>query len=262
MSRSKFMSSSNPFVSEKKFSQNNLGTVSNDGVMTVQGTVQKTLILTTIVLITAVLSWNFLFTPAFFPYLMPMLLGSMFGGMAVAFIAYRKPNIAHILAPIYAVLEGILLGLFSAFVATQVSGGDFNNPNVGIVFNAILLTIMCLLSMIGLYKFEIIKPTEKFRSIVSTGVGAVMLVYITSIGLGFFGINIPYLHEGGVIGIGLSIFIIGLANMKLIVDLDNIVRGARSGAAKQMEWVCSLGLLVTLVWIYWEILILLRNLQD
>ena len=111
--------------------------------------------------------------------------------------------------------------------------------------------------MLAAYKTGLIKPTEKFRSMIVTATGAIMMIYLVNMVMNLFGASIPYLHGTGLMGIGISLFIIAIAVLNLILDFDNIEKGAKSGAPKYMEWVCALGLLVTLVWIYLEILRLL-----
>lgn len=252
------MSSSNPFTSENTFSKNNLGQTSENGVMTIQGAVNKSLILGGILVLTAIIA-SYIFTANMVvvdgqvismpSYLNPMMYGSAILGFILVMASYFKPTIAPITAPIYAVVEGVFIGVISTVYAYAFGPG--------IVFNAIMLTALCLVSMLLAYKFGIIKPTQKFRSMIVTATGAIMLVYLVNMGMHMFGSSIPYLHQGGVVGIGISLVIIAIAVLNLILDFDNIERGARSGAPKYMEWVTSLGLLVTLVWIYIEILRLL-----
>lgn len=260
MARNQFMSSSNPFMSEKSFTKSNLGVTGNKDVMTVKGAVTKTFILTFILMVSAIFSVNFLLVPAFAPYLMPMMYGSIFSGFILVLLSYWKPKIAPITAPLYAVVEGIAIGLISAMFAAMVDDGSGNG--FGIIFNALMLTALCLVSMLGAYKFGLIKATKKFRSMIVTATGAIMLIYLVNMGLSMFGASIPFLHQGGMMGIGISVFIIGIATLNLILDFDNIERGANAGAPKHMEWVTSLGLLVTLVWIYIEILRLLTILNS
>lgn len=248
MSNNRFMSSSNPFVSDKQFSNANVGVTRNDGTMTVQGAVNKSLILTGILFASA------LFTAFYLPLSAPLLYGAMFGGLGLAIATYFKPTIAHITAPMYAMVEGIVVGGVSAIY------GALLGP--GIVFNALMLTILCLASMLFAYKTGMIKATEKFRSVITTATGAIAMIYLLSMVLNLFGVQVPYLHQGGMIGIGISLFIIGIASLNLILDFDNIEKGAEHGAPSYMEWVCSLGLLVTLVWIFFEILRLLAMLSS
>lgn len=254
MSSNRFMKSSNPFIGEQQFAKTanksvNLGVSHADGTMTIQGTVNKTLILSAILVISAVLSATFI------PFSRMIFLISMLGAAGVAFYTYKKPTVAHITAPIYAVLEGIAMGTATYMLAFLYAGDP------GIITNAILLTALSLIAMLGAYKFGLIKPTKKFRSFIVTATGAIMMMYLIAIGLSFFSIDIPYLHTAGPIGIGISLFIIGIAVLNLILDFDTIERGVEMGAPKMMEWVSSMGLLITLVWIYFEILKLLAILS-
>lgn len=244
------MSSSNPFVGEQQFAkqatQGDLGVVrsGDSGVMTVKGAVNKTLILTIILIASA------FFSVLYLPFSMPAFYAGIFIALGIMLVSYFKPTIANITAPLYAVVEGYVLGHISYLFAAMV-GDPF------IIVNAVLLTMLCLVTMLVAYKTGLIKPTQKFRSIVTTATGAIFFIYLINIALRLFGMEIPYLHDGGPIGIGISLLIIGIASLNLILDFDNIERGAMMGAPKYMEWVSSLGLLVTLVWIYIEILRLL-----
>lgn len=248
MSKNRFMSSSNPFVGEQAFAksaQQDLGITksSSNGLMTVQGAVNKSLILTGILIITAMVS------AIYVPFSMPLFYGTMFVGLGLSLASFMKPTLAPITAPLYAVVEGVFVGTISYLFAAMI------DPSI--VLNAVLLTALCLGSMLVAYKTGLIKATQKFRAIITTATGAIMMIYLLSMVLRMFGITIPYLHEGGAIGIGISLFIIGIASLNLILDFDNIERGAQMGAPKYMEWVSALGLLITLVWIYIEILRLL-----
>jgi uncharacterized YccA/Bax inhibitor family protein len=240
----RFTSSSNPFVNEKQLSKATLGvSKSAEGTMTVQGAVNKSIILTAILIVSAVIA------PQFLTFSMPLFYGTLFGGLALAMISLFKPAISPITGPLYAVVEGIFIGMISNMFAEMI------DPSI--VLNAVLLTALCLASMLIAYKTGLIKATEKFRSMVTTATGAIMMIYMLSWVLGMFGVNIPYLHEGGMMGIGISLFIIGIACLNLILDFDSIEKFAAAGAPKHMEWYCGVSLLVTLVWIYIEILRLL-----
>lgn len=249
MSKNRFMTSSNPFIGDKSFSKNaSLGVSKDTGLMTVSGAVNKSFILSAILFASAIATYQLEF------FSMPILWGTMFGGFALAIASFMKPTIAPITAPLYAVVEGVLVGGISWMYAMMLGPG--------IIFNALMLTILCLVSMLVAYKTGLIKPTEKFRSMIVTATGAIMMIYLLSIVMNMFGAQLPYLHGSGIIGIGISLFIIVIAVLNLILDFDNIEKGANAGAPKYMEWVCALGLLVTLVWIYLEILRLLAILSS
>jgi uncharacterized YccA/Bax inhibitor family protein len=253
MSNNRFMSSSNPFVSDKQFSNSNIGVTKEAGLMTVQGAVNKSMILTGILFASALFVYTYFASAGTIPS-MGLLYGTMFGALGIALFTYFKPTAAPISAPLYAVVEGILVGAVSVMYATFL--GD------GIVFNALMLTILCLASMLFAYKTGMIKATEKFRSVITTATGAIAMIYMLSIILNLFGVTVPYLHQGGMIGIGISLFIISIASLNLILDFDNIEKGAEHGAPSYMEWVSAMGLLITLVWIFFEILRLLAMLAS
>lgn len=208
--------------------------------MTVQGAVNKTFILTGIMLFTAIFGYMFA-NPIF-------MWGGAIAGLIVVLIASRSPQKSGVLAPIYAALEGLFVGSVSAFYAAAFDG---------IILNAVSLTIAVLFMMLFIYKSGMIKVTGKFRTGVMMATGAIMLVYVVSFVLSFFGINVPYLHEGGTMGIIISLVIIGVASLNLLLDFDNFEKGEQYGSPQYMEWFCAMGLLITLVWLYIEILRLL-----
>ncbi len=249
----KFTKSSNPMLSEERFrnaSADNASSRPLDGgmitraeseMMTVSGTVNKTFIMGFLLLITAVYSF-------FYPSQLFMW-GGAIGGLALVFAMSFKPKLSGTLAPVYALLEGLFVGSITAIYAAGFGAG--------MVFQAVLLTIALLFSMLFVYQAGLIKVTSKFRSGIMMATGGIMIVYLISIGLSFFGMNVPFLHQGGLIGIGISLFILGIATLNLLLDFDNIEKGAAARAPKYMEWFCAMGLIVTLVWIYIEVLRLL-----
>ncbi len=241
MSRRSFFESSNPVMSDDKFTRVKAG---SDEVMTVQGAINKTFVLTFILLGTAFIGFA---NPS------PLYMwGGAIGGLIMVIWASMQPSRSGILAPLYAAFEGLFVGAVSAIYASL--GG-------GIIFQAVTLTMAILFTMLFLYKMEIIKVTEKLRSGIMMATGAVFIVYLLNMVLHMFGINMPYLHQGGVIGIGISLVIIAIASMNLLLDFDFIEKGARAQAPEYMEWFAGMGLLVTLVWIYLEILRLLSKLS-
>ena len=248
----RFRQSSNPLLSEERLAKASSqpldgGVIqrSADGVMTVDGAVNKTFLLGALLTATAVYSF-------FFPSQLFML-GGAIGGFVLVMIMSFKPQMSGTLAPIYALLEGLFIGSVTAIYA-----GGFG---LGLVFNAILGTIAVLFMMLFVYKAGIIKVNQKFRAGMMMAVGAIFLVYLLNIVLGFFGMSVPYLHEGGPIGIGISVVIIAVASLMLLLDFDSIERGAAMRAPKYMEWFTAMGLIVTLVWLYIEILSLLARLS-
>ena len=248
----RFRQSSNPLLSEERLAKASSqpldgGVIqrSADGVMTVDGAVNKTFLLGALLTATAVYSF-------FFPSQLFML-GGAIGGFVLVMIMSFKPQMSGTLAPVYALLEGLFIGSVTAIYA-----GGFG---LGLVFNAILGTIAVLFMMLFVYKAGIIKVNQKFRAGMMMAVGAIFLVYLLNIVLGFFGMSVPYLHEGGPIGIGISVVIIAVASLMLLLDFDSIERGAAMRAPKYMEWFTAMGLIVTLVWLYIEILSLLARLS-
>lgn len=246
MARRSFFESSNPILKEKAFESAVRSTdIYSDSVpMTVNGAVNKTFILSAILLATAAFSWT---TPN--PIFM---IGGIIGGLVCVLIAAFKPQTSWITAPLYAAFEGLALGAISAIYASAFDG---------IILQAFSLTIGILLMMLFLYKSGIVQVTDKLRMGVMMATGAIALVYLLNIVLSFFGISIPYLHQGGMIGIGISLLIIGVAAMNLLLDFDNFDKGEAQGAPAYMEWFCGMGLLITLVWLYLEILRLLSILS-
>jgi len=216
-------------------------------VMTIGGAINKTFILLGIMMITTLFSYRF-------PSQMFMYIG-IFGGIAIVMYANYNPDKSTWLAPIYALLEGFFVGSVSAIYAGVVG-------STGIIFQAIMLTVGLLFMMLFIYKSGLIKVTQKFRAGVSMAVGAIMMVYLLNFVLSFFDMNVPYIHEGGMIGIGISAVIIVVACLRLLLDFDNFDKAEQFKSPKYMEWFCAMGLLVTLVWLYWEILRLLAVLSS
>lgn len=205
--------------------------------MTVQGAINKSLLLGGIMLLTAAISF---YSPS------PLFMwGGAIGGLIVVVIASFRPQYSPTLAPLYAALEGLFVGAISAIYAHA-----FN----GIVFQAVTLTMAVFFLMLFIYKSRIIRVTSKFRTGVIMATGGIFVVYLITWVLSLFGINMPYLHEGGIVGIGISLLIVGVAALNLLLDFDNFEKGEQYGAPTYMEWFSAMGLLITLVWLYIEIL--------
>ena len=245
-SKFNFTQSSNPVMTEDAFRKEaNTSILAAGNTMTVQSAVSKTFILFGLLLATSVIG-----------FMMPsklFMIGGAIAGLVMVLIASFKPTTAPITAPFYALFEGLFLGSISAVYASA-----FN----GILLHAVSLTFGVLFMMLFIYKAGIIKVTEKFRSGVIMATGAIFLVYLLNFILSFFGINIPYLHQGGGIGILISLAIIGVASLNLLLDFDMFEKGEQARAPKYMEWFAGMGLLITLVWLYLEILRLLSRLQS
>jgi uncharacterized YccA/Bax inhibitor family protein len=249
------MASGNPALNERVFRAVRADTSS--GLMTLNGTVAKTSLLVLILLVAAAFSWSQTLTavespdasPRWLLYLFPALIG----GTIVAFVTIFVPRWSPVTAPVYAALQGVVLGAISAV---------FEGAYQGIVLQAVSLTIGVLIVMLAAYATRIIRATEKFKLGVVCATGAIALVYLVDLVLSWFGVRVPYLHDTGPIGILISLFIVGIAALNLILDFDFIENGVRAGAPKYMEWYGGFGLLVTLVWLYLEILRLLAKLRS
>ena len=215
--------------------------------MTIQGTVDKT----GISLALLVFSGYFAYVPNG---LMYMIIGGL-GGFIVALVTIYKKTWAPITVPLYAMLEGLLLGSISYMYGQMFEG---------IVLNAIILTVSILVSLLLVYKSGYIKVTENFKLGVFAATGGIFLVYLFSFFASFFGINFSFLNptNGSLMSIGISLFIVIIASLNLVMDFDFIEEGAEKGAPKYMEWYGAFGLLVTLVWLYLEILRLLAKLNS
>lgn len=243
------MRTANPALNDKTFF--NYSYTPGVDYMTIDGTVNRTAVLLLLAVITAALSWNLTLTNPGYAY--AGLLVSAILGLIVAVITMFKHQWAYVTAPIYALLEGVVLGVISSIFEQQFSG---------IVFQAIFLTFGTLAALLFAYKSGFIRVTENFRLGIVAATGAIFLIYLATFILSFFGINVPYIHENGLIGIGFSLFVVVIAALNLVLDFDFIEHGAIKRAPKYMEWYAAFGLLVTLVWLYLEILRLLAKIRS
>jgi uncharacterized YccA/Bax inhibitor family protein len=248
---------SNPVFSQKSFGgfvgTRAAPTAQQDTrVMTVQGTVDRTAILLAILTLTAIVPWRIAFGGGDPAALMSLLGLGLVGGLVLAMVTVFKQSWARVTAPLYAACEGLVLGGVSAIYEARYQG---------IVLQAVGLTLGTLAVMLIAYKTKAIRATEKFKLGVIAATGAIALVYMLSWILGMFGINIGFIHSTGLLGIGISLVIVGVAALNLVLDFDLIEQGARQGAPKYMEWYGGFGVLVTLVWLYLEILRLLSLLN-
>ena len=242
----------NPVLSEKVF--RNTAITDDAGVMTVKGTAMKSLIMVFMVFAGAVYTWkiaNEAINPAS---IQPWMWGGLIGGFVVAMIISFKPIWAQYLSPVYAVLEGLFLGAISAMFNQA-----FATKAPGIVMNATLLTMLTAIVMLIIYRANIIKVDGKFARIIIIAVGTIALYYFVTIILGMFGVNLTMLHNSGPLSIGISLVIIGVAAFSLLLDYNFIEKAAQAGAPKYMEWYGAFGIMVTLVWLYLEILNLLSK---
>ena len=185
--------------------------------------------------------------------LYPAVIVSSIGAVILAIIMAFKKETAKTLSILYAILEGIAIGGIS-FV--------FNAVYDGIVVQAVFFTSADLLVMLLLYKFRIIKVNDKFRSVIFGATLCIAIVYLINFILGFFKMSVPFLNDSSPIGIGISVAIVAIASFNLLLDFDFIEQGANANMPKYFEWYCAFGLLVTLVWLYLEILRLLSKVRS
>ncbi len=251
-----FMKSNNPMLNDRTITkakaisvdkQRTGGPIYDDdsSTMTVSGAVTKTMILLSILMVSTLFSYMF-------PMQIFMPVGAL-GGAAVYMLTSFKPHLAPITSPIYALLKGLFVGTISFAYAAQFQG---------IIFQALSLTMSVLMVMLIIHKSGLIPVTKKFRRGVTMAVGSIMIVYLISwVGL-YAGFEVPFIHEGGLIGIGITVVIIGVASLNLLLDFDNFEKGEQSKVAKHYEWYFGMGLLFTLVWLYVEFLRLLSKLQS
>lgn len=238
---------SNPAFSGNVFEQQTRSYAVN--TMTLQGTVNKSLTLLGIILVAALVTWKMAFAGN--GMVMPLMIGGLIVGTICSFITIFKPEKAKVTSVIYAIAEGLVLGGISAVY-------EMGN---GIVFNAILLTIGVFFVMLYLYKQRIIQPTQKFMMGIVAATGAIAIVYLIDLVMGFFGSSIGFLHSNGPLGIGISLIIVAVAALNFILDFKNVEDGVANGAPEYMEWYCAFGLMMTLVWLYLEMLRLLSKLN-
>ena len=220
--------------------------------MSIEGTILKTALLTLFTAITAVITWYKLITGTL-AISSGLIYGAIFVGLILAIIITIKKNWSPYLAPIYAIVEGFILGIISLF---------FEQFYPGIVFQAIFLTFGVLIGMLLLYTTRIIRVTNKLRSIIFGATAGIAIYYLIAIILGVFGIKAPLIYDSGWLGIGFSLFVTGVAAFNFLLDFDFIERAAASRAPKYIEWYAAFGVLVTLIWVYIEILNLLSKLRD
>jgi uncharacterized YccA/Bax inhibitor family protein len=183
----------------------------------------------------------------------PLMFGGLIGGFIVAMVTVFKKEWSPVTAPIYALLEGLVLGGISAFM-------DLRYP--GIAIQAVGLTFGTLFALLLAYRSGLIPVTQKLRMGIVAATGGIMVFYLLQMLLGFFGIQFSSINGNGFIGIGFSLIVVAVAALNLVLDFDFIERGVQYGAPKYMEWYGAFGIIVTLVWLYLEILRLLSKLRS
>jgi uncharacterized YccA/Bax inhibitor family protein len=245
------MATANPTMNEAVYRR--AGRADTYGtVMTLEGTVMRTAILLVILLITAAFTWTRA-TAGGPPITYGLLIGGSLGGFIVALVTVFAPRWSPVTAPIYAALQGLILGAISAV---------FEAMYPGIAIQAVGLSVGTLAVMLFLYGLRIIRATEKFKIGVIAATGAICLAYLLDMVLSLFSIRVPFIHETGLGGIIFSLVVVVIAALNLILDFDFIEKGVRFQAPKYMEWYGGFSLLVTLIWMYLEILRLLAKMRS
>jgi uncharacterized YccA/Bax inhibitor family protein len=249
---------SNPALRADTFQH--AGSVRAEEAMTINGAVNKTFVLLLLLLVSALYTWNLLYSNLSIEGLkvlsdrfVKLLLAGIIGSAVLALVTVFFKRAAPFTAPLYALLEGLLVGSISAIFELQFKG---------IVVQAVALTFGVMFCLLFAYRTGIIKATENFKLGVFAATGAVGVIYlVTWIMRGFFHADMPYIHQSGPIGIGFSVVVVVIASLNLVLDFDFIEAGAKQNAPRYMEWYAAFGLIVTLVWLYFEILNLLAKIR-
>ncbi len=220
------------------------------------GVASATSVLLAIICVTGVIGWNAV-TPGdalgSSVQIPGWVIVAVFVALGLALVSFFKPTWARVTAPLYAVVEGLVIGAISKAYEVEFDG---------IVVQAVGLTIGVFAIMLVLYATGRIRVTPRFRLGIIAATGGIFLVYLVSFGLSLFGASVPYIHGNGLVGIGFSVVVVVIAALNLTLDFDFIDRAEQAGAPKHMEWFAALGLVVTLVWLYLEILRLLAKLRS
>lgn len=256
---------SNPALNEKVFeaqadntSMNTVGggtTLTSGDPMTLGGTVAKTYLLLGITIAACAVTWHFAFaSTSAAAGMFPLVIGGFVLGMIIAFVIIFNPRLAPILAPFYAAFEGLALGGVSAYYEASYPG---------IVMQSVGLTLCVFIAMLLSFNSGLIKATEKFKMGVCAATMGVFIFYLLSMVMSFgFGMHVPMIHDSGLFGIGFSLFVVVLAALNLVLDFDFIQTGVAKRAPKNMEWYAAFGLMVTLIWLYIEVLRLISKLRS
>ncbi|HVT97571.1 MAG TPA: Bax inhibitor-1/YccA family protein [Acidobacteriaceae bacterium] len=244
------MRTSNPALNDKVF-RGLPGALGE--TMTLEGTVNKTGILLLCAAATAAWTWHLAMNPATMPMDFLLMLVGLVGGFIFAMVTVFKKTWAPVTAPAYALLEGLALGGLSATLEVRYPG---------IAIQSVCLTFGTLFVLLMAYRSGMIRVTQKFRMGVVAATGAIFLFYLAEMILGFFGIHFASVNGSGALGIGISLVIVCVAALNLVLDFDFIERGVAASAPKYMEWYGAFGLMVTLVWLYLEMLRLLAKIRS
>jgi len=246
--------SGNPTLTQKMFDKSASIEADMQGTMSVRGTINKFGFLMIMIIAGAAYNWH-LFEDGNRGLMTTLMMVGIFGGLITAIAISFKPNWAGYLAPLYGLLEGLFIGGISAIL-----NAAFAEKYPGLIMQAVGLTFGVAIAMFLLYNFRIIRATEKFKSVIFTATLGIGIFYLLTMVLRLFGVNVGFMYDSSLLSIGISLFIVAIAALNLILDFDMIEQGAERGAPKFMEWYGAFGLLVTLVWLYLEILRLLSKL--
>jgi uncharacterized YccA/Bax inhibitor family protein len=244
--------SSNPTLKSDVFTRAHDRTAT--GAMTIEGTVNRAGILLIILFVTGAYTWNEVMTASRDFQQLPLfwIPVGFIGALVLALVTAFKPTSSPVTSPLYAALEGLALGAVSALMTIRYEG---------IVTQAVLGTLGVFAGMLFIYRSRIIRVTDRFRKGLMAAIFGIMFVYLASWILGFFGIQMPMVHSTGTLGLVFTLGVIVVASLSLLLDFDLIERGVQSQAPKYMEWYGAFALMVTLVWLYLEILRLLAILR-
>jgi uncharacterized YccA/Bax inhibitor family protein len=248
------MATANPATNVAVYRRAGL-TATGAGAMTLQGAVVKTALLTGILLVTATLTWSQTVggEGAVSPLGVGLVVLGLIGGSLTALVTIFVPRVSPVTAPVYAALEGLVLGGISGLVERQLPG---------VVLQAVGLTVGILVSLLVIYGAGLIRVTENFKIAVVAATCGICLVYLADFVARLFGLRIPFIHETGWVGILFSLFVVVIASANLILDFDFIEKGVEGRAPRFMEWYGAFSLMVTLIWLYLEVLRLLVKLRD
>lgn len=246
MNRHLSMRTANPALQSKTFRESMSGSISSEGSMTINGVVNKTGLSLLLLIMSASFTW---LNPA----MSGLAIVGTIGGFILAIVTVFKPKIAYMTVPAYAIMQGLFLGWISRIFEMQYPG---------IAVQAIFLTFGTLGSLLLAYTSGLIKATENFKLGVFAATGAIGVLYLINFIMSFFGSGIGVIHSNSTMGIIFSLGVVVIAALNLVLDFDFIEEGAEMGAPKYMEWYATFGLLVTLIWLYIEILRLLSKLNS
>jgi uncharacterized YccA/Bax inhibitor family protein len=248
-----FGNSSNPAMKESIFEK--VAVVSSSsGTMTVKGSIIKTFLLIAMTIFAASYTWYIVFNANNPSAVTPWLWGGLISGFILALIICFAPKTAPYLAPLYAAAEGFALGAISAFFEQMLA-----ETYPGIVYTAVAITLLTALVMLFCYQTRLIKVTNRLRSVIVIATISVVVFYFVVIILNLFHVATDFYHGTSLLSIGISAVIVVIAALNLLLDFDFIEKGSQMGAPKYMEWYGAFGLLLTLVWLYLEILRLLSK---